>query len=161
MFFYYLYKNKIAKRILLFSIIPFFILWISSLLRTDKNTFDSFPVITEFLIFIVALIFYFYEKMRIVTIYPLYQSISFWLCVGLFIYFTGNFFYLLFTSTSKDPSFIKQMKEVYSIVNIVKDLILGLAWFAYEQKEKIEDELSLPKDLHLDDDLSFTLPPNL
>ena len=112
------------------------------------------------MIFIVALIFYFYEKMRIVTIYPLYQSISFWLCVGLFIYFTGNFFYLLFTSTSKDPSFIKQMKEVYSFINIVKDLILGLAWFAYEQKETIEDELSIPKDLHLDDDLSFTLPTN-
>ncbi|MEJ7611683.1 MAG: hypothetical protein WKF88_10940 [Ferruginibacter sp.] len=98
--------------------------------------------------------------MKTVSIIPLYNSISFWLCVGLFIYFTGNFFYLLFTAGIKNIEFINQMKIIYTVVTITKDIILSLAWLANESIETQEDELHIPDDLHLDDGLSFTLPPN-
>jgi len=91
---------------------------------------------------------------------PLYQSISFWLCVGFFIYFTGNFFYLLFLTSTSDKKLVTEMKIVYTIVTITKDIILCLAWFAQEHNETKEEELRIPEDLHLDEDLSFTLPIN-
>lgn len=102
------------------------------------------------------LIFYFYEKMKIVTAYPLYQSISFWLCVGLFIYFTGNFFFLLFVRNSHDKAFTQQLQIICYVVDIIKDLILSLAWFAHEPTIEENSELRIPEDVHLDDDFSFT-----
>ena len=94
--------------------------------------------------------------MKIVTQYPLYQSISFWLCVGLFIYFTGNFFFLLFANNSKDPAFKKQLQIICYVVDIFKDIILSLAWFAHEPTEEENSELLIPDDVHLDDEFNFT-----
>ena len=161
LFFFYTYKNKIAGKLVIFSIIPFVIFCVLNYLSSDPAKFNNKALLVEFSLFIIAIVFYFFEKMRIVTRIPLYQSITFWLCVGLFIYFTGNFFYLLFTATATDEKFKDEIRIIYCIVTIFKDVILCLAWLAYEQKETVEDELRIPKDLHLDDDLSFTLPPNL
>ena len=52
------------------------------------------------------------------------------------------------------------MTIVYACVSISKDVILSLAWFGHERIETEDDELRIPTDVHLDDDLSFTLPPN-
>lgn len=160
-FFYELLRNKLIKKLLLLTVIPFFIFAVINYFNTDPNTFNNLPVITEFLTFMIIIIVYLFEKMNIVTAYPLIKSISFWLCVGLFIYFTGNFFYLVFITSGKDAAFVKQMKVVYSIINISKDIILSLAWFAHERIETKEDELRIPDEVHLDDDLSsFTTLPN-
>ena len=160
LFFFYTFKNKIAGILVIFSNIPFVIFCVLNYLKSDPTIFNNKTLLVEFSLFIVIIVYYFFEKMRVVTRIPLYQSISFWLCVGLFIYFTGNFFYLLFTATDPDPEFKAQMRIVYTAVTIFKDIILCLAWLANEQKATIEDELRIPKDLHLDDDLSFTLPTN-
>ena len=160
LFFFCTIKSKIPKNIILFSALPFTIFCILNYFSSDPLVFNNKTLLAEFSLFIIVIVYFFFEKMRIVTRIPLYQSITFWLCVGLFIYFTGNFFYLLFTSTATDLKFKAQMHIIYSIVTITKDIILSLAWFAFEQKVTIEDELRIPKDLHLDDDLSFTLPTN-
>jgi hypothetical protein len=147
-------KNSLVKRIPLF-LIPVFISFTIYCFYKEKlnNAF-----IAEFLIFIIFLLFYFFEKIRIISIYPLYKSISFWLCVGLFIYFTGNFFFLLLANSSKDIAFIKQMRIVNGIVSISKDIILALAWFAQERPETDADIIKFPNGLGLDDDLPFTKP---
>jgi hypothetical protein len=91
--------------------------------------------------------------MKIVSRIPLYKTISFWLCVGLFIYFSGNFFFLLLSTSSKDKAFISQMRTINSIVTFAKDIILALAWFAHEKIETEADIIHLPDDLGLDDGL--------
>lgn len=159
-FFSYLYKNKIAKKVILFSIIPFWIFCVINYLNSDPKVFNNYPPIVSFLIFIIIIVYYFFEKMRVVSIHPLYESISFWICVGLFIYFAGNFFYLLFVTNTQNIELVKQLKIVYSTVTIAKNIILSIAWFFKEHIETKEDELTIPDHVNLDDDLSFTLPTN-
>ena len=83
---------------------------------------------------------------------PLYQSISFWICVGLFIYFTGNLFYLIFITSTEDKHLISQMQIIYSCVTIAKNLIIAFAWLAHERLETNADILQIPDDMQLDDD---------
>ena len=151
-----LLRNKPIITIVKYSIIPFISYCVVDFLISDKSKFGNGPVIIEFLIFMLILVYYFYEKMKYVKSYPLSQSLSFWLCVGLFIYFTGNFFYLLFVASSKNPLLIKQLRTVYFFVNISKDIILSLAWLAHEPTEEENVELYIPDDVHLDDEFTFT-----
>ena len=152
LFFGLLLKNKIFRSFSLFSVIPFVFYCFYDFYKSEPNTFNNFPPLLEFSLFILVLIFYFFEKMRVVTTIPLYQSISFWICVGLFIYFTGNLFYLIFITSTKDKHLISQMQIIYSCVTIAKNLILAFAWFSHERLENNADILQMPNDMQLDDD---------
>ncbi len=46
------------------------------------------------------------------------------------------------------------------MVNISKDIILSLAWLAYERQETSADIIQLPDGLGLDDDLPFLTKTN-
>lgn len=153
-----LYENSTAKKIVSLSRIPFLIFCVIDFF-VAKSPFSNAPSLIEFLAFIIFIIYFFYEKMKTVNAYPIYQSISFWICVGLFIYFTGNFFFFLFVNSSSDLLFARQMKIVYSFVTIIKNLLLCLAFFAHEYPPKTNDSFELPQELQLDD-LNFTNSKN-
>lgn len=158
-FLYYLFKNIKAKRVVLFSILPFTIFSLISYFFSQNKNFSNYPSLIEFLIFIIFIIYYFYEKMNTDFEFPLYQSISFWICMGLFIFFTGNFFFILFINSSKDKHFLSQMSVVYSIVTICKNIILCIAFVANERIENYsEKDFQIPNELDLD---SFTPNHNL
>ena len=144
-----------VKSIIKYSIPAFIIFALNYYYFFATNTFSTFPSIVEFLLFMIFIIYFFYEKMKIVVMYPLYQSISFWICVAFFIYFTGNFFFFLFLNTIKDAAFLKQMQIIYGVVTITKNIILLLAIsFANEPNEQNEQALNIPTNLNLGD---FTL----
>lgn len=158
-FLYNLYQNSIAKKIIIFSIIPFVLISIVNYTLSSKSNFSNYPSIIEFLAFIIFIIYFFYEKMNTIVEYPLYQSISFWICMGLFIYFTGNFFFFLFINSSQDKQFISQMRVIYSILTISKNVILCIAFFTDEKIEPaINSEFNFPNEIDLD---SFTPKNNL
>ena len=92
--------------------------------------------------------------MKTVIIYPLYQSQTFWICVGFFLYFTGNFFFFLFSNTTTDKAFITQLNIIYSFVTITKNLILSLSLLVDEPIETNDEGLQIPTDINLD---GFTL----
>ncbi len=127
---------------------------------SDLSKFDNLPPLIEFFVFILIITYYFYEKMNLVSKNPIYNSISFWICVGLFIYFTGNFFFYLLVTSSKDIVLLKKMKIIYALVSISKDLILAFAWFAHERIETDADIIKVPDGLGLDDDLPFLKQTN-
>lgn len=151
-FFNFLINNKIFKKISFSSIVLFWSYCIYDFYTSASNTFNNYPALIEFSTFILVLIYYFFEKMRVVSKFPLYQSISFWICVGLFIYFTGNLFYLIFITSTKDKHLISQMQIIYSCVTIAKNLIITFAWLAHERLETNADILQIPDDMQLDDD---------
>lgn len=159
-FFFYLLDNKLVKKIILISIPLFFIFTIYTFLRSKLNTYNPQPFMVEFLAFMIVILFYFYEKMLKVSVVPIYKTISFWICVAFFIYFTGSFFYFLLANSSKDSVFVRQMKQIFSSVSIVKDIILCLAWFAHEPTGK-EPIINVPEGLGLDDDLPFLKNTNV
>jgi hypothetical protein len=148
------FKNRFAKRISLVLIVPFVIIGCIDLVK-HQSGFSFAPTLIEFLVFIVYLIFFFFERMNIVVTYPLYQSISFWIAVGLLIYFSGNFFIFLLSNYSKDKSFLLQLSMIYSIVTITKNILFSSAFFAHEQHENSNDNnFQFPEELNLD---SFNL----
>ncbi len=160
LFFYFIYKSRIAKILVLSSIIPVTILFVIYYIKTDKSVFDSYPSLVEFSIFLIIICYYFLENMKVVSSIPLYQKISFWLCVGLFIHFSGNFFYCLLRAYSNDKELLGQMRVVAAIVSITKDIILSLAWLAHERTETDADILRIPDGLGLDDDLPYNPTTN-
>ncbi len=159
-FFSILFQNIILKKTILFTVIPFWFYCIYNFFVSERDTFNNYPALVEFAAFILIIIFYFYEKMNIVSSVPLLKSISFWLCVGLFIYFTGNLFFLLFITSTKDKDLLNQMFLIYTIVTISKNLILGSAWFANEQVQTDADIIQMPENMNLDDDFTFTQNTN-
>lgn len=159
-FFTLLIINKTFKKIILFSILPFIFFCIYRYVILPNDKFDNLPSLVEFSFFIIVISFYFYERMKIVTSNPSYNKISYWLVIGLFTYFAGNFFYYLMLTTTNNLELIKQMKFVTIIVNITKDIILSLAWFAHERTETDADILTIPDGLGLDDDLPINPTTN-
>lgn len=159
LFFALLVKSKIYKKIILFSIFPFWGYCIFNYSISDPNTFNNYPAIVEFSLFILIILFYFYEKMKIVSSIPLFSSVSFWLSVGLFIFFTGNLFFLLFIN-SANKDILQQMFVIYSGVTITKNIIIASAWFANERVQTDADIIQLPENMKLDDDFIFTNTTN-
>jgi hypothetical protein len=92
--------------------------------------------------------------MKTVILYPLSQSITFWICVAFFLYFTGTFFFFIFLNYTGDQHFNALLSTIYSFVTITKNIILSLAFLANEPIEQVEEQLHIPTDINLDD---FTL----
>ncbi|RYG18577.1 MAG: hypothetical protein EOO07_08665 [Chitinophagaceae bacterium] len=89
--------------------------------------------------------------MKIVVMYPLYQSIEFWICVAFFFLFTGTFFFFLLVSYNSDQKFKQQLAYIYSFVTITKNILLCLSLFATENKEQVNEELQIPTHMDLDE----------
>ncbi len=150
-FLFLIIKKTKFKRIIVFSLIPFVIFAIVDFYSSPHFVSPNF-LLLEFLFGIVFLIYFFYEKMQIIALFPIYQRITFWICVGLFIYFSGNFFSLIFAKTSTDPAFKNQIRLVFSIVTITKNILLSLSLFGNEPAgDTDEDQFHIPNDINLDE----------
>jgi hypothetical protein len=157
LFIHYVLKAPLFKKIVLYSI-PLFILYgIVDYFANDRFQFNNHTNIVSALLLIVFIVYFFYEKMNTVVLYPLYQSIYFWICVGLFLYFTGSFFFFIFSTSDVDKIL---MKSIYALVVITKNILLCISLFSSENAEKDESPLQIPTDLDLDE-LSLTKPKNL
>lgn len=149
-------KSLLVRKIIRLSIIVFALYAMVDYFFTNQLKFNNHAIIVSSLSLIMILIYFFYEKMQTVFLYPLYQSITFWICVGFFLYFTGNFFFFLFTNYSSDKAFLNQMRIIYGLVTITKNIVLSMALLATEHVETNSEELLIPRDLQLDE---FTLNP--
>lgn len=90
--------------------------------------------------------------MKTSFLYPIYQSITFWICVSLFIYFTGNFFFIIFSKTTNDKAFNTQLQIVYSIIDMIKNVIIAFAFMCTDSiVSKKDDDIMLPSNIQLDD----------
>ena len=88
--------------------------------------------------------------MNIVNSYPIYNSISFWICVGLLLYFSGNFFFFLLSKSTTDKKIIHQLQFIYIFVTISKNIILSLSFIQSEIAERNDDSLNIPNEINLD-----------
>ena len=148
---YFIINSKNGK-IILKLLYPFFFVYnIFDYLKNGNSVFGDIPTIFEFLLFIIFIIIYFFESMQTQIEQPIYKNIIFWICVGLFVYFSGNFFYIVLVEISKNANeFVRnQLKIVYSVVSIIKNLILGFAILNYNISETNTTN-PFPQDLDLD-----------
>lgn len=150
-------KNASVRKVARISIVAFAVFALVDYFISDKNQFNNHSNIVSSLILIAFLVYFFYEKMNTVVMYPLYQTISFWICVGLFLYFTGSFFFFIFIKSSVDKAL---MNNIYAMVVIIKNIILSLSLLATEPKDDSEDTLHIPTDLDLDELSPLSNPKN-
>lgn len=160
LFIYTLIINKKLKKLILFSIIPFALFSILMFWIRPKQYIDSIPAIVEAFLLIVFFIFYFYEKIKTVYQYPLTQTITFWICVAFFMYFTGNFFFFIFMDTyaQGQGNSSNEFFAVYIFFTLIKNIILCAALLAKEPTQESQ-ELQIPDDLNLDDFLPENTKP--
>jgi uncharacterized protein YacL len=151
MFFYYVIKHPLFRKLILIAIGLFLVFASVDYLLAEKTVFNNHSNLIASLILIVVIIYYFYEKMKIVVMYPLYQSIIFWISVAFFLLFTGTFFFFLLVSYSTDEVFNQQLAYIYTFVTIAKNIILCLALFATENRQHTSDELHIPNHMDLDE----------
>lgn len=149
--------GSLAKKILKYLIIPFVLFNIYDFYLYGDASFGNIPTIVEFFIFIVFIIYFLFEKMKLSYQEPVYSSISFWICVGLFVYFTGNFFYILLVINST-PDDKNELIIIYSFVTIIKNIILGLSLLKNEDSILQKNNISIPNDFILE---NFTYKPPL
>jgi len=155
LFVYYSLENKFFKKIILFLNFPYLSIHIFSWV-VFKNDFSVYPFLFEFLTFIIFIIYFFYEKMKLVNNNPIYNNTEFWIFVGIFIYFTGNFFYLLFSNSNYSKQFKYQLQIVVSIVTIIKNIIFSLSFLIKETPQITNNSISYVPDLDLEPTRSNT-----
>lgn len=154
-------QNNLVRNLLKLSIPPFVIYCLLDFFFSEKDSFRNLPVLIEFLLLIVTIIFVFFEKMKLNFQVPVYQTMNFWVLVGLFVYFSGTFFYyLLAEKYHRESERIRlELLIITSFVTILKNIILSVAVTVREPKETTEDyDFGIPLEINLD---SFTPSNNL
>jgi hypothetical protein len=145
-------KSPAVKNVILINILLFILFALVDYAIFDKTRFNNHSSIVSSLVLIAYIVYFFYEKMQTVVVYPLYQSTSFWICVGFFLYFSGTYFCFLLSQSTKDPKFISQLNLIYGLVTLSKNLILSMSLFINEQDESIlDDKLEIPNNINLDE----------
>lgn len=145
--YYCFLNNKWIRLFLLLSFLPFLL---SSLFFYTEPKFSNYPLLIEFLIFIILIIVFFFEKMVKTISDPIYLNTTFWISVALFFYFTGNFFFLLLSQVNSNPAFNFQLLVVCSIVTILKNILLSIGFIFSQEPSPKNNSDSFPKDLNLD-----------
>ncbi len=121
-------KNKIASKAIKIAIIPFFILFLLDYVLSNSPSIAYIPLLIECLFFIILIIYFFFEKMKLDANEPLFLTFIFWFAVAFLINYSGNFLLFVYSETSsKNAEFTTNYTIIYSIVTIVKNFLLCTA----------------------------------
>lgn len=121
-------NNRIIRKLIAFSIIPFFFICILDYFTSAAPDLAYFPLIVESLFFIILIIYFFFEKIKQDVAEPLFNNFIFWFAVAFLINFAGNFLLFVYSKTSHDDKdFLSNYNTIYSIVTIVKNVLLCIA----------------------------------
>ncbi|MES2894334.1 MAG: hypothetical protein V4725_20110 [Bacteroidota bacterium] len=88
----------------------------------------SYPLVLECTFFSAIIIYFFYERMKYSTKFPIYLAPSFWIGVGFLIFSTGNFFVFLFSKLLlQDQENRNLFNHIYGFFTILKNVLLCIA----------------------------------
>ncbi len=138
LFFLYI-KNKLIRKILLYSIVPYFLFCIYDFVIAKEPTLAFRPLIIEYIVLLLFIIYFFFEVMQENIVEPIYQKSIFWICVAFIINFSGNFFLLLSSISSfQDASFRNTFTIINGTVTILKNVLLCIAVVLKETNSNIQ-----------------------
>lgn len=128
--YYYSFLQFKSKKIVLTISCFFFVAYslYDYLITENPLDFSYRPLVAECLFFALLIIYFFYEKLQFSVDTPILHTPEFWVSVAFLLYFSGNFFLFLFsTSMLKNPEFRTQYVIIYGTVTITKDILLTVA----------------------------------
>lgn len=141
LFFYYCLKQRVLKKLILVFIAAFLVFSIYDYVISDRSKLGYSPLVAECFVFLVYIIYFFFEKIQSATVIPIYQFNAFWISVAFIIYCSGNFFLFLYSNTPvKDSHFQDQYTLIYSTFTILKDILLCIAVVIKQPDENINSK---------------------
>ena len=145
--------KRFVRTLLLFSPFPFIIFCVFDFVSAKEPTIAFYPLIIEYLVLLMFIIYIFFEIMQESVVEPIYQKAIFWISVAFIINFSGNFFLFLYSKTSyNDETFRRQFTIINSSVTILKNILLCISILIKEKKD------TLPPDSLFDIDLDALNP---
>jgi hypothetical protein len=115
---------------------------------TAKPALPFFPLISEYLILLVFIIYFFFEVLQETVVEPIYHKAIFWISVAFIINFSGNFFLLLYSIKNFDNEMFRNtFTIIYSSVTILKNILLCIS---VTVKESRQDNISPPDQIDID-----------
>ncbi len=144
LYFYFLLHSK--KSNLWFYISPaiIFLLFVYQSWFNSNDSNITHPLFFEFIFLIIVILGYFFKGINSSISHPIYNKIEFWISTALLLYFSGNFFFLIFVSISNVNMPSIDMQSVYSSITIIKNLILSFTFlfFGKTKRENLIDSNS-------------------
>ncbi len=145
-------RKKIVKKFIILFIIPFTTFSVYDFIITPKTDFTYLPLVVECFIFLLYILYYFYEKVQIITPIPIYLSRSFWIAVAFTIYCAGNFFLFLYSNNAtKNAGFLYYYTLMYSTFTIIKNTLLSIGIVMNESIMETSEPNFLTNDSIFDD----------
>jgi hypothetical protein len=74
---------------------------------------------------------------------------DFWISVGLFIYFSGNFFYLIFSLSKINQADKINLLLVYCSITIIKNIIISIGLCLPEKPKNPDNFIPFPGELEI------------
>ena len=154
---FYLYiQNKVVRKILLFSIIPFAVFGLYDYFTASKPALPFLPLIFEYLILLIFIIYFFFEVLQETVLEPIYHKSIFWISVAFILNFSGNFFLLLSSVNSFDnETFRETFTIIYSSVTMLKNVLLCISVIIKENRSENDLFNSISINPELDSYLPF------
>jgi len=141
LYYYYNYITKRKKLILTTGVILLGGIFIADFIL-DKKNLSFLPLTIEYLYFIFIILFYFYERIKLVSNIPISTIPCFYISVAFLIGFSGTFFLFLYSISMIDnPSFNKAVYRLtYGPFTILKNILICVGvyinYLSYKNKEK-------------------------
>lgn len=134
-------RRILLKRLLLVLSIIFIIVAVSNIVQSYKvksSDLDSIPIAVSSLILIIGSILYFFETIQKPEIGFIYSKPSFWVVVGIMIYFSGTFFlFLQYENLSTEE------KDNFWIINIIcfilKNIFFSISFILKPENQQISN----------------------
>jgi hypothetical protein len=121
-------KNKVVKKVLLFSPILFAAFCILNFLKATTPELPFVPLVVEYVTLLIFIVYFFFEVMQDITTEPVYQKPVFWISAAFILNFSGNFFLFLYSKNSyNDEAFNRQYLIIYGTVTIAKNILLSIS----------------------------------
>ena len=146
-FFYLSFKSKLIKKLIIVAAPLFLILVLYYVFnKTQSNNFDAIPASLESILIIIFCVCFFFEQIRDMEVSFIYSSKTFWIIVAILIYMSATFF-LFISSEYITQEERKSYWFINSISNIIKNLLLAIAFIIPNYKPKPFTDFPYDEDL--------------
>ncbi|MCF1714020.1 hypothetical protein L0U88_05160 [Flavihumibacter sp. RY-1] len=132
------------KKIKAFLFVSTFIFFIVAFVNIYKNfvqnslSLDTIPIAVSSIILIIGSIAYFFEQIQTPEVSFIYSKPSFWVVVGIMIYFSGTFFLFLQYENLSDTD-----KKTFWIINmfclILKNIFFSISFILKPENQQISN----------------------
>ena len=126
-FFYLIIDIPFAKKIIPISSIVILAVLITTFIRADKKSFDSFSASLESVVVIIFCLIYFFGQISKPQTYFIYTVPYFWIVLGILIYMSSTLF-LFILAGSLSQQELQKYWVITTISNIISNIIFGIGF---------------------------------